>query len=136
MSHLLARAFRFPLFVVALCIAGGAAMVFWPLEAEHAATAPREIVLVVRDMAFYVDGNATPNPTIHLKRGERVALTLRNEDSGMTHDFAVADWGVKTPKLRGKGLEQIVFTVPGTAGSGTYVCTPHAVLMHGALVIE
>ena len=136
MSHLLARAFRFPLFVMALCIAGGTAMVFWPLEAEYATTAPRELVLIVRDMAFYVHGDATPNPTILLKRGERIALTVRNEDSSMTHDFAVVNWGVKTPELKGKGSEQIVFTVPGTAESDKYVCTPHSVMMHGSLVIE
>ena len=136
MSRLLTRAFRFRLLLIVLCIAGATGMMFWPLEAGYGTTEPRELVLVVHDMAFYVDGDATPNPTIHLKRGERIALTLRNEDAGITHDFAVINWGVTTPALKGNGSEQIVFTVPGTADSGQYVCTPHSVLMHGALVIE
>ena len=49
-----------------------------------------EIILVARGMTFYLDGEpGTPNPTLEVKAGERVRVVLRNQDRGMTHDFAV-----------------------------------------------
>ena len=140
MSRLLARAFRFRLFLIALCVAGSVAgsvgMALWPLEAGNGTKSPREIVLIARDMAFYIEGHTTPNPAIHLERGEQIALTLRNEDTGMTHDFSLSDWGVRTRKLKGEGSDRIVFDVPDAAESGEYVCTPHSLMMRGSVVID
>ena len=49
--------------------------------------APREITLVVRGMAFYLEGNELPNPTITVTAGERVRVVLRNEERGIAARF-------------------------------------------------
>ena len=36
----------------------------------------REIQVVVRDMAFYVDGQTDQNPAITLRAGEQVRITV------------------------------------------------------------
>jgi plastocyanin len=95
------------------------------------------VKLVVRDMAFYVDGNAEPNPTLVLKAGEHVQLHLRNEEPGMRHDFSIRAWDVATRLLEDRGQEDtITFQVPETRGTTTYVCTPHPKMMTGTLRIE
>ncbi len=98
---------------------------------------PREIVLVARNMAFYLDGNPTPNPTLRLKAGERVNIVLRSEDAGITHDFAVKSWDVGTAFLSGKGVASVTFLVPERTGEPQqYSCTAHATMMRGAIEIE
>jgi len=97
----------------------------------------REIVLVARNMAFYLDGNPTPNPTLRLKAGEQVTLVLRSEDAGITHDFAVTSWNVGTALLNGKGAVSVSFRVPDRRdGPQEYVCSGHAVMMKGAIDVE
>lgn len=97
---------------------------------------PREIRLVVRDMTFYLDGDDTPNPTLRFRAGERVRLVLRNEDTGMDHDFAIESWQVATRLLEGRGHDAVTFRVPETPGPQTYICTPHAQMMRGSIVVE
>jgi len=97
----------------------------------------REIRLVVRDMTFYLDGEKDPNPTIALRGGELVRITLRNEDAGMRHDFAVKAWAVGTKVLEARGAEDaVVFRAPLEKGTETYHCTPHSAMMRGVLRIE
>ena len=96
---------------------------------------PRAITLTARDMAFYLEGDATPNPTLVLHRGERVRLTLINQDRGMTHDFAVRSMDVATRALRG-GTDSLVFEAPERPGESEYVCTYHARMMKGVLKVE
>ena len=97
----------------------------------------REIVLVARNMAFYLDGNPTPNPTLRLKAGEQVTLVLRSEDAGITHDFAVKSWDVGTALLNGKGAVSVSFRVPDRRdGPQEYVCSAHSVMMKGVIQIE
>ena len=123
-----------------LCVAVVAviAIVFLlPVMAARAdRTATREIVLVARDMTFYVDGLAGPNPDIRVKPGEQITLTLKNQDAGMTHDVAVSAWGTAVPEIRGVGSSRVTFTVPRKAGRAEYVCRPHSQMMRGTLVIE
>jgi plastocyanin len=98
---------------------------------------PREIRIVAREMAFFVEGGADPNPTLRVKAGERVRLVLRNEDAGMTHDLAIGAWKVATPTLTAKGQEAAVeFRVPESRGTTPYQCTPHAQMMRGRVVVE
>ena len=122
--------------IVFVCL--GAA--FWPLTATRSgdpqAAEAREIVLVARDMAFYLPGNPTPNPPLPMKRGEEIALTLRNEEPGITHDFAIPSWGVVTKRLIGVGSDRIVFRVPDLAASVDYVCRPHAEMMFGKIELK
>jgi plastocyanin len=108
-----------------------------PMGASSTTGEPRVVNLVVRDMAFYVDGNPEPNPTIVVKSGEQIQLRLRNDEPGMRHDFTVKAWEVATRLLEDRGEEDTIsFRVPETRGSTTYICTPHAKMMSGTLRVE
>lgn len=97
----------------------------------------RDIHLVVRDMTFYVEGQDDPNPAIMLRAGEQVRITLRNEDAGMRHDFAVKAWAVGTRVLDEAGeADAFVFRVPRKTGDQVYVCTPHSKRMRGVIRVE
>lgn len=97
---------------------------------------PRVVVLVVRDMAFHVDGEQSGNPTLRFKAGEKVRLVLRNEVPGMTHDFAVPGWRVATRALQGVGSDVVTVTVPTRPGQYEYICNPHSVMMRGSIEVE
>ena len=100
-------------------------------------THTREIVLVVRGMAFYVDGDfSNPNPTLHVRAGERVRVVLRNEERGIVHDFAVPAVGAAVKPLRWNQSGEVVLKVPDTPGSYEYECQPHRLMMHGLLQVE
>jgi len=108
-----------------------------PMIASSGADTPRDIRIVVRDMAFYVDGGTEPNPAIALRAGEQVRVHLRNEDAGMRHDFAIQAWTVSTKLLEERGEEDaVIFRVPGERGTAAYLCTPHAKMMSGTIRIE
>jgi plastocyanin len=98
--------------------------------------APREIVLVARDMSFYLDGSATENPTLRVKRGEEIRIVLRNEEPGVTHDFAVAAWKVSTRRLQARERDAVIFRAPESAGQYEYLCNPHASMMRGIIEVE
>ncbi len=96
----------------------------------------RAIHLVVKDMTFYVEGDKTPNPALYARPGERLRLVLRNTEPGMSHDFTIEAWKVRTRVLKGVGEDTIEFTVPQTRGAHAYHCTPHAAMMHGTIVVH
>jgi plastocyanin len=98
--------------------------------------APREVELVARDMAFYLPGDRTPNPTLRFSPGERVRLVLRNEQPGMTHNFVISGWDVKTRELRGRATARVEFQVPSERGTQRYECAPHAAMMTGAIDVR
>lgn len=126
--------------VLIAAVAFGCAALLPPVAASRPATrdpGPREIRIVARDMAFFVAGDEAANPTLRFKAGERVRLVLRNEDAGLTHDFAIAAWNVGTKTLTEKGAETaVVFRVPGERGTTPYQCTPHAQMMRGSIQVE
>ena len=120
--------------VVVAVVVSGAVMLPRIVSSREAV---RDVTVVVRNMAYYVDGENTPNPALRFAAGEQVRLTLRNEDRGMSHDFSVKSWGVATKVLDGKGQDTVTFRVPrGSNGSTSYTCTPHTAMMNGAIVIE
>ena len=99
--------------------------------------APREVVLVARDMAFTAPGEAPgPNPTLRLRAGERIRLVLENRDPGMKHDLVVTGLGVRMAVLDYGAVDRRVIMVPRTPGDYEYVCSFHARLMRGRIVIE
>jgi plastocyanin len=100
------------------------------------APAVREIRIVARDMTFYVDGQVEPNPTLRLRPGEAVRLVLRNEDGGMTHDFAIPEWGAVTKRIESGEEAAITFRAPDGPASGSYQCRPHAAYMRGTILVE
>ena len=73
-----------------------AASVALATAAFSARTEVREIRLVARGMAFYVDGQAIANPVVHVRPGERVRITVRNVTAGFLHDLAIDSLNVAT----------------------------------------
>jgi plastocyanin len=97
----------------------------------------RDVTLVVRNMTYYLEGSDAPNPALRFAAGERVRVTLRNEDGGMSHDFTIKTWGVATQVLEGKGQNTVTFRVPArSAVQPAYTCTPHTAMMNGTIVVE
>jgi plastocyanin len=95
---------------------------------------PREITLVARDMAFYVDGGRNgPNPVIEVKPGETIRIVLKNRDRGMTHDFFVPAVDAATSALDWNEEDEITFEAPKERGTYEYVCRPHLLMMKGTL---
>ena len=98
--------------------------------------APRDITLVVRGMAFYLeDGDGVPNPTIQLNAGERVRITLRNEERGIRHDFAVPSMRADLDPIGWNESADVTFVVPDTPGSYDYWCRPHMLMMRGKIIV-
>ena len=96
----------------------------------------REIVLVVRGMAFYSEAQpGVPNPTLEVRAGERVRVVLRNDDRGLMHDFAVPVLNRGLDPIRWNETSEVIFTAPATPGSYEYVCRPHALMMRGRLEV-
>jgi FtsP/CotA-like multicopper oxidase with cupredoxin domain len=98
--------------------------------------APREITLTVRGMAFYLDGNELPNPTITLRAGERVRVVLRNEERGMQHDFAVPAMRAALELIGWRESSDVTFVVPETPGVYDYWCRPHMLMMRGKIIVQ
>jgi plastocyanin len=98
--------------------------------------AVREIRLVARDMTFYLDGQAEPNPTLRIRAGESVRLVLRNEDEGMRHDIAIPEWGAVTRRLEAGEEAAITFRAPDRPMSQPYNCRPHSKIMRGTILVE
>ena len=98
--------------------------------------APREITLVVRGMAFYIEGNELPNPVITIKAGERVRVVLRNEERGIKHDFAVPSLDAALNPIGWNESSDVTFSVPDAAGVYEYHCRPHQTMMHGTIIVR
>ena len=107
-----------------------------PMLASSDLDEVREVRLVARDMTFYMEGSAEPNPTLTFRAGEKVRLVLKNEDAGIDHNFSVPKWEKKTKLLEGKGEDSIVIKIPKRKGSENYTCTPHSEMMRGTIRIE
>jgi plastocyanin len=100
-------------------------------------TPSRDVTLVVRGMAFYLEGDFQhPNPVIEAKAGEHIRVVVRNEERGMTHDFAVPAVGAATDLLNWRESGEVTFEVPRTPGTYPYVCNPHRLMMSGRIVVR
>lgn len=125
--------------IAAGAIAGIAALAvtLLPMIASSGSDDVREIRLVVRDMTYYLEGEAQPNPTLTVRAGEQVRIVLTNDDPGMPHDFVVRAWQIGTRMLEDRGHEDTVtFRAPSARGDQTYHCTPHAQMMRGTIRVE
>jgi len=96
----------------------------------------RDIHIVARDMAFYVDGSPDPNPVLRLRAGEIVRLVLENDDPGMKHDFAIDDWNAGTSPVAAGGVTTMTVRVPAAGARVPYHCTPHEETMRGTIIVE
>jgi len=96
----------------------------------------REIHLVARGMAFYLDAEpGTANPTITLHQGERVRFVLRNETLGMNHDLAITDLAAGMSPVAAGTTGGFDLEVPDRPGRHEYVCRPHSVMMKGVVEV-
>jgi plastocyanin len=95
----------------------------------------RTLVLVARDMAFVSEAAPGTNPALMLRPGERVRLVLQNQDRGMKHDLLVRGLGLRTRTLDYGESDALVFRTPEQPGTLEYVCSFHAFLMRGTLVV-
>lgn len=97
-------------------------------------TPTREVTLVVKGMAFYVESDLnTPNPTLEVKAGERLRVVLRNQDRGLTHDFAVPALSAAMKAIGWDETGEVAFDVPETPGTYEYLCRPHRLMMRGTI---
>jgi plastocyanin len=102
-----------------------------------ARTPDREIVLVAKDMSFYLESDpTTANPTIEVKAGERIRIVLRNADRGMTHDFAFPAISAGLEQIDWNETGDVTFDVPETPGIYEYVCRPHRFMMRGSIIVR
>jgi plastocyanin len=92
-----------------------------------------EIRLVAKNMTYYADGAADPNPPIRVVPGEQVRITFRNDDRGMSHDFRIPVFGVGTGVVAFGTEKSVTFTVPDESSPATYICTPHSAMMSGRI---
>jgi plastocyanin len=100
-------------------------------------TPSREITLVARGMAFYLESDpSTPNPTIRVKAGERIRIVLKNDDRGFVHDFAVPAVDEAVDQINWNESSASTFSMPSTPGTYEYVCQPHRLMMSGTVVVE
>lgn len=112
------------------------AVTLLPMVASSELDRGREVELVIRDMAFYLDGKGEANPMLKFRAGERVRLIVRSEDAGMAHDFVVKTWKIRSTTVHGRDTTRLTFKVPRRSGSHTYYCTPHAAKMRGTIRVE
>jgi plastocyanin len=121
--------FRRPLLVIALVTVVALATVAAFSAADRVPT--REVVVVARGMAFYLEGETVPNPVIRVFAGERVRLTVRNDAAGYVHDLAADAIGLAVDPLATGERRTVTFIAPVTPGRYQYVCRPHAAMMSG-----
>ena len=133
MIHSAAGTTRMVLIAVAFLAVGLAALM--PVVANPR-TGPREIVLVARDMAFYLEGSQTPNPTIVVKRSEELRVIVRNQDPGITHAFAIGSLRASISRIEPGATQGVQFRAPRKTGRYEYVCPPHALMMKGVILVE
>lgn len=120
--------------IAAAFVAG--ALIFGAIALSARGPGPREIRIVARDMTFYLEGQADPNPTLRLRAGETVRLVLKNEDGGMRHDFAIPEWQAATKRIDSGEEAVITFRAPDHPAEQTYRCRPHSAIMRGTILVE
>ena len=99
----------------------------------------REITIVAKNMVFSVPSLETSgevNPTITVKRGQRVSITLRNDDAGMRHDLVIEGLDVRLEVVSCGETTRLTFTVPREPGEYVYLCSFHPRRMRGVFIVE
>jgi hypothetical protein len=119
-----------------LVVTAVAVLLFGVFAVALTRPAPRAITLTVRGMAFYLDGNDQPNPTITLHAGERVRVVLRNEERGVRHDFAVPAMSAALDPIGWNESSDVTFVAPATPGTYDYWCRPHMLMMRGKIIVQ
>ncbi len=99
----------------------------------------REITIVAKNMVFSVpslESSGEANPTITVKRGQRVTITLRNDDAGMLHDLVIEGFDIRLEIVSCGETTRLTFTVPRAPGKYVYLCSFHPRRMRGVFIVE
>lgn len=99
----------------------------------------REITIVAKNMVFSVpslESSGEANPTIIVKRGQRVTIVLRNDDAGMQHDLVIEGLDVRLEVVSCGETTRLTFTVPREPGEYVYLCSFHPRRMRGVFIVE
>ena len=120
--------------VLTLAVGAVSLLLLLPLAASTR-TAVRDITLVARDMAFYLDGGSEPNPTIQVRTGETVQLTVLNRDPGLKHNLTIEALGLDMPLLETDASMRVRLRAPSRPGHLPYVCAPHSEMMRGVIEV-
>ena len=120
--------------VLTLAVGAVSLLLLLPLAASNR-TAVRDITLVARDMAFYLDGGSEPNPTIQVRTGETVQLTVLNRDPGLKHNLTIEALGLDMPLLETDASMRVRLRAPSRPGRLPYVCAPHSEMMRGVIEV-
>ena len=120
--------------VLTLAVGAVSLLLLLPLAASTR-TAVRDITLVARDMAFYLDGGSEPNPTIQVRTGETVQLTVLNRDPGLKHNLTIEALGLDMPLLETAASRRVRLRAPSRPGRLPYGCAPHSEMMRGVIEV-
>ena len=118
-----------------------AGLVVFAVMAFHhrpdSAGSPREIVLITKYVVFQNASQPNePNPTLRLKKGETVKLTLLNQEPDkVLHCFTIGGLGVKTSRHLATGESETLTFTPKEKGVFSYACLMHP-MMAGTLIVE
>ena len=126
--------YRVSVKVVATTVVVG--LVLGVLAVALARPAPREVTLVARGMAFYLEHGDQPNPTLTFKPGDRVRIVFKNQDRGIQHNVAVPSFNAEFAPIGWNQSAAVVFEVPATPGTYEYWCRPHMMMMRGTIVVS
>ncbi|MCH8822220.1 MAG: cupredoxin domain-containing protein [Planctomycetes bacterium] len=99
----------------------------------------REITMVARNMVFSVqssESSGAANPTITVKRGQKVTIILRNDDAGMLHDLVIEGLDVSLESVSCGEATRLTFTAPSEPGEYVYLCSFHPRRMRGVFIVE
>ena len=123
-----------PTVATVLLLITTASLIAW---SARSATSDHLVVIIARDMAFYVEGQNEPNPTLTLPTDARVTIELHNADPGMIHDLLVESIdGVHTEALSHGQSDRVTFRTPRKPWQTEYICTFHGLTMRGRLRVE
>ena len=102
-------------------------------------TVSREITIVAKDMVFSIqssDSSGEANPTITVKRGQKITITLRNDDAGMLHDLVIEGLDLSLETVSYGETTRLTFTVTSEPGEYVYLCSYHPRRMRGMFIVE
>ncbi len=99
----------------------------------------REITIIAKNMVFVIESPESlgqGNPTITVKRGQKITITLRNDDAGMQHDLVIRGLRVQVQVVSCGETTRLTFTAPREPGEYVYLCSFHPRRMRGVFVVE
>ena len=128
---------RIRLFIALVIVVVSAAGVVFASMAQGAVS--REITIVAKNMVFSVqssESSGEANPTITVKRGQKVTITVRNDDAGMQHDLVIEGLEIRLEAVSCGETTRLTFTAPREPGEYVYLCSFHPRRMRGVFIVE